>query len=125
MACFQGPANILFDQFGYDALGRVITATQPGSIVTGYDYDLHDNLVSVMDAENIDPLGLYESQWYLQWVPGQHMWDRSIKAFEHEQYGWGAAYLAGMVGEQVIFALTLGQARTAEIGGQCIVEKVA
>ena len=30
-----------------------------------------------------------------------------------------------MVGEQVLFALTLGQAGSAEVGGQCIVEEGA
>jgi RHS repeat-associated protein len=70
-----------------------------------------------------DPFGLYESSPWLMWVPGQHMWDRSLTAFENGQYGWGTAYLAGMVGEQALFALSFGQYGAAEIGGQCAASK--
>jgi RHS repeat-associated protein len=66
-----------------------------------------------------DPFGLYESSPWLMWVPGQHLWDRGLTAFENGQYGWGTAYIAGMVGEQALFALSFGQYGAAEIGGQC------
>ena len=48
------------------------------------------------------------------WVPGQHSWDRSITAFENDQYGWGVTYLGAMVGEQVLFALTFGESEAAQ-----------
>ena len=73
----------------------------------------------------IDPLGLYESYWYLSIVPGQHMWDQSMTAFESGQYGWGSAYLLGMIGEQVLFALSLGQWNPAQEATQCSFEVAA
>jgi RHS repeat-associated protein len=38
--------------YAYDVMNRLVTVTQPGSIVTGYTYDGHGNLQSVTDAEN-------------------------------------------------------------------------
>jgi RHS repeat-associated protein len=57
----------------------------------------------------LDPFGLFTSPWYLQWVPGQHFFDRSITAFEGGHYAWGAAYMAGMVGEQLLSVLPFGK----------------
>jgi RHS repeat-associated protein len=37
--------------YDYDALNRLVTVTQPGSVVTSYSYDAHGNLTSVTDAE--------------------------------------------------------------------------
>ncbi len=61
----------------------------------------------------IDPLGLYESYWLFQVVPGQHFFDLGMTSLENRQYGWAATYFAGMLGEQVLFALTLGQTTAA------------
>ena len=69
---------------------------------------------------SIDPFGLYNSPTWLSWVPGQHNWDRSLTAFEQGQYGWGTAYIAAMLGEQVLFALTLGEYGMAKAAGQCV-----
>jgi RHS repeat-associated protein len=38
--------------YNYDHMSRLITVTQPGSIVTAYTYDGHGNLQSVTDAES-------------------------------------------------------------------------
>jgi len=37
-------------------------------------------------------------------VPGQVTWDNALTAFENEEYGAGAAYLAAMLGEQALTA---------------------
>ena len=57
----------------------------------------------------IDPFGLFQSPWYLMWVPGQHLFDLGMTSLENRQYSWAAAYFAGMLGEQVLTALTFGQ----------------
>ncbi len=61
----------------------------------------------------IDPLGLFESYWFLKWVPGQHLFDQGMTALENRQYGWAATYFAGMLGEQVLTTLTFGQGTAA------------
>jgi RHS repeat-associated protein len=68
-----------------------------------------------------DRLGLFESPWYLTWVPGQHFFDLGMTAAENGQYGWAAAYFAGMVGEQVLTVLTFGQG-TAVKGATSVCE---
>ena len=100
-------------------LGRYIT-TDPIGLAGGMNPYIYTGGDPV---DWVDPWGLYKSPWYLQWVPGQHMWDRSLTSFEHGQYGWGAAYLAGMVGEQALVVLTLGQGSSVSFGSQCIVEE--
>ena len=66
-----------------------------------------------------DPLGLYRSPDYLRYtVPGQVQFDYGMTALEDERYGWAAAHFAGMVGEQIIFALSFGQAGTMQKAGQ-------
>ncbi len=61
-----------------------------------------------------DPFGLFESPWYLAWVPGQHLFDLGMTSLENRQYGWAGAYFAGMLGEQVLTALTFGQGAAAQ-----------
>ncbi len=74
----------------------------------------------------IDPYGLYESPAFLRYtVPGQIQYDYGRTALENGQYGWAAAHFTAMVGEQVIFALTLGQAGLAKAGGQCVLQNSA
>ncbi len=46
--------------YSYDALNRVITVAQPGSILTSYDYDMHGNLASVLDAESHETTYTYD-----------------------------------------------------------------
>ncbi len=62
----------------------------------------------------IDPFGLYESPWYLMWVPGQHFYDLGRTSLENRNYGLAGLYFAGMAGEQALFALTLGQSTAAQ-----------
>jgi hypothetical protein len=61
----------------------------------------------------IDPLGLFESYWFMKWVPGQHFFDLGMTSLENRQYGWAAAHFAGMFAEQVVFVLSLGQSMPA------------
>jgi hypothetical protein len=62
----------------------------------------------------IDPLGLFRSPDYLLYtVPGQALYDAGMTALENRSYGWAAADFAGMLAEQVLFVLTVGQSMTA------------
>ncbi len=68
----------------------------------------------------IDPLGLYRSNEALRLiVPGQVLYDDSLTAWENGQYGWAAAYMGGMVAEQVLYVLTLGESMAAKSIGSC------
>ena len=70
-----------------------------------------------------DPLGLYRSPEILRHtVPGQVQYDYGMTALEEGRYGWAAAHFSGMVGEQILFALTFGQAGAMQKAGQCTVE---
>lgn len=73
-----------------------------------YAYCLNNPLIYV------DPLGLYESPWYLSWVPGQHLYDSGVTAIENGNYGQALSYFTGMLGEQVMTALTFGQGYLAK-----------
>ena len=44
--------NLNTTTYEHNSLNRLITVTQPGSVIISYDFDLHGNLISVMDAEN-------------------------------------------------------------------------
>lgn len=52
--------NLNATGYEYDPLNRLITVTQPGSVITSYDYDLHGNLISVMDAESQETSFTYD-----------------------------------------------------------------
>jgi RHS repeat-associated protein len=65
----------------------------------------------------VDPLGLFESPWYLMWVPGQHLFDLGMTAIENRQYGWAAAYFAGVLGEVGLTAYMFGAGATARVAG--------
>jgi RHS repeat-associated protein len=70
-----------------------------------------------------DPLGLYRSPEYLRYtVPGQVQFDYGMTAWEDGRYGWAAAHFAGMVGEQIVYALSFGQTGAMQKAGQCTVE---
>ena len=60
-----------------------------------------------------DPFGLFQSPEFLRYtVPGQVSFDYGMTALEKGNYGFASLHFAGMVGEQVLFALTLGQSST-------------
>jgi len=46
--------------YAYDPLNRLVTITQPGSVVTSYSYNSHGNLVSVTDAESHETTYQYD-----------------------------------------------------------------
>ncbi|WP_343820754.1 hypothetical protein ISN75_05515 [Dyella marensis] len=52
-------------------------------------------------------------------VPGQGAWDASVNAWEDERYGWSVAYAGAMVGEQVLWVVTLGQSQAWRTGAMC------
>jgi RHS repeat-associated protein len=95
--------------------GRYITP-DPIGLTGGIDlFTYVNNPINVMD-----PFGLFESPWYLTWVPGQHLFDLGMTSLENRQYGWATAYFAGMLGEQVLTALTFGKGATARgVGTAC------
>ena len=66
-----------------------------------------------------DPFGLYESPWYLHWVPGQHFYDLGMTALENGEYGWAAVYFAGMGSEQILFFATLNEGSAIRISKIC------
>jgi RHS repeat-associated protein len=72
----------------------------------------------------IDPSGLFESPWYLMWVPGQRLFDQGMTALENRQYGWAGAYFVGMIGEQVLTVLTLGEATAVRGATTCEVNAI-
>ena len=62
-----------------------------------------------------DPWGLYRSLEILRYiVPGQILFDHGMTALENGNYGRAAAYFAGMLGEQVLFALSFGESYAAK-----------
>jgi hypothetical protein len=61
-------------------------------------------------------LSAFESPWYLQWVPGQHFYDMGITSLRNGQYGWAAVHFVGMITEQVLTVLTLGEASLIKQG---------
>jgi uncharacterized protein RhaS with RHS repeats len=68
----------------------------------------------------VDPFGLFESPWYLSWVPGQQMYDLGMTAVENGNYGAAGGYFAGMLAEQVLTVLTLGEGNAASrVTGVC------
>ena len=70
----------------------------------------------------IDPLGLFESNWFLRSVvPGQVRFDAGMTALENGQHGWAAFNFGVMLGEQVLYALTLGQVGLGKQAGQCAI----
>jgi RHS repeat-associated protein len=70
-------------------------------------------------VNSIDPLGLYRSPDYLLYtVPGQSLFDYGMTSIENRDYAQGALYFAGMVGEQILVALTLGESLVAR-GAVC------
>ena len=72
----------------------------------------------------MDPLGLFRSDEALRLIiPGQVLYDDSLTAWGNDQYGWAAAYMAGMLAEQVLYVLTLGESMAAKSGGQCIIKE--
>lgn len=80
------------------------------------------NLYPYVDGNPVnsdDPLGLYESYWFLQWVPGQNLFDLGMTSLEDNSYGLAGLYFAGMVGEQVLWALTFGQSMAVQGGAAC------
>ena len=67
-----------------------------------------------------DPWGLYRSLEILRYiVPGQILFDHGMTALENGNYGRAAAYFAGMLGEQVLFALSFGQSFAASGTAVC------
>jgi RHS repeat-associated protein len=65
-------------------------------------------------VNSIDPLGLYRSPAYLLYtVPGQSLYDYGMTSIENRDYALAGLYFAGMVGEQILFALTLGESMAA------------
>ena len=52
-------------------------------------------------------------------VPGQGAWDASVNAWEDKRYGWSVAYAGAMVGEQVLWVVTLGQSQSWRTGAVC------
>ena len=91
-------------------IGRFITVdlakAEPGNPQrwNRYVYCLNNPL------NKIDPFGLFESPPYLRAiVPGQVLYDYGMTALENGNYGLASFYFAAMTGEQVLFALTLGE----------------
>jgi RHS repeat-associated protein len=67
----------------------------------------------------VDPWGLFESHPFLRaTIPGQVLNDYGWTAIENGNYGLAALYFSGMVGEQVLFALTFGESMAAK-GAVC------
>ena len=75
------------------------------------------NLFGFVGNESVnsfDPFGLFESHPILRsTVPGQVAWDNAVTSWENGQHG--SAVLSGctMLGEQVLFACTLGRCNAA------------
>lgn len=68
----------------------------------------------------VDLLGLFRSPDYLRYtIPGQVTFDYGITALENGNYGLASLFFAGMVGEQVLFALTLGERSTVRAPAIC------
>ncbi len=99
-------------------IGRYLTP-DPLGIVGGINFYSY---VQNNPVAEIDPLGLYKSSDFLRAVvPGQVSYDYGRTAIESGEYGLSALYFGAMVGEQVIFALSLGQSSAYRVGGKCVV----
>jgi RHS repeat-associated protein len=73
-------------------------------------------------VNRIDPYGLYESHWFWRaTVPGQILYDQGLTEFENGNYGLAGLYLAGMVGEQVMFALSFGQSTSGSMAAKGVI----
>jgi hypothetical protein len=73
----------------------------------------------------VDPWGLYESHWIFSGVPGQHLFDLGMTAGESGNYSLASLYFAGMLTEQVLFTLTLGQGGLAKQASECVLKTTA
>jgi RHS repeat-associated protein len=94
------------------------TAKDPIGFAGG-DTDLY-GYVQGNPINFIDPWGFFESHPFLQAViPGQALFDHGVTAIENGNYALAGFYFSGMVGEQAIFALTLGKSLAAKGATAC------
>jgi uncharacterized protein RhaS with RHS repeats len=89
-------------------IGQFISEDPGQDGVNWYSY-CRNNPVSYFD-----PDGWYTSPWYLRsTVPGQTAWDNALTALENRRYGEAVAWTGMMLGEQFMFAWTLGESQAA------------
>lgn len=63
---------------------------------------------------NADDAIAFESPGYLRTtVPGQIAWDNAVTSWEDGSYGYAALHASAMLGEQILYAATLGQSSAA------------
>jgi hypothetical protein len=90
------------------ALGRAITSKQSARL---NDSKLEAALDAYAARDGSDSYAIaYESSPYLRaTVPGQVAWDNAVTSWEAGNYGYAALHATAMLGEQVLYASTLGQ----------------
>nr|WP_257721635.1 RHS repeat-associated core domain-containing protein [Desulfomicrobium orale] len=102
--------------------GRYITA-DPIGLAGGMNVYAYagGNPVNAVDVE-----GLYRSPEMLRiLVPGQILYDEGMTAFEDGQYALGTLYMGGMIGEQILSVLTLGEYSVLKNTGQCLIPRIS
>lgn len=99
------------------ACGRYIQSDPTGldGGLSTYGYVSSNPLIAsdVLGTHQKSPDGLILT------VPGQGAWDASVNAWEDEHYVWSVAYAGAMVGEQVLWVVTLGQSQSWRAGAVC------
>jgi len=107
---------VLVSMFTSISMARYLTPDPIGLAggINPYVYVENDPINSV------DPLGLYRSNPFLRGaVPGQVFFDYGMTSMENGNFGMASFYFSGMVGEQILFALTLGQGVAARGASVC------